>query len=54
MDTVLHSIISWVGKSLHVKEYTLAYFLDIKGVINNAKPDAIVGAIKFLNIEQRY
>ena len=45
METALHSLISRVKKSMHVKEYTLAIFLDIEGAFNNVDPDAIAKAL---------
>ena len=52
MENALHSLISRVEKCMHVKGYTLAIFLDIKGSFNNVHPDAIVRALDSLNMGQ--
>ena len=44
METVLHSLISQVKKSTHVKEYTLPIFMDTKGAFNIADSDASWGS----------
>ena len=42
VDTALHCLNSRLEKSRHIKEYTLAIFLDIEGVFYIVDLDAIV------------
>ena len=51
MEATLHSLISRVEKSMHVKEYIII-FLDIESAFNNVDPDAIVRALGSLNLGQ--
>lgn len=46
VETALHSLVQKVEKSLHVKEYSLAAFLDIEGAFNNLLPSAITRALE--------
>ena len=48
----LYSLISRVEKSLHVKEYTLAIFLDIEGAFNIFNSNAVARALDSLNLDQ--
>ena len=52
VETAPHSLTSRVEKSLHVKEYTLAVFLDIEGAFNNVNPVPLVRALNSLNLDQ--
>lgn len=46
VETALHEVTRTIEKSLHVKEYTLAAFLDIEGAFNNIKTRSIISSLE--------
>lgn len=42
VDTALHELINVIGKSLDLKKYTMAAFLDIEGGFNNKELSTII------------
>ena len=50
MEIKLHSLVSRMERSVHVKEYILAIFLVIEDAFNNVDPEATVRALDSLNV----
>lgn len=50
VETALHEVVGTVEKSLNIKEYTLAAFLDLEGAFNNVKIESIKSALVDFNI----
>ena len=51
VESALHEVVNTVEKTLQIKEYTMATFMDIEGAFNNLECKSIQRALEKFNVE---